>query len=309
MVLGIGVAAQAAKRAEPIFIPPKEKIEAPFTNDKCLKNCHGEPELYSGSATGEKRHLFVDVEGYVFSVHGKKGIWCIDCHHGADPNVHPREGYPKADCRACHSHRDPTSYFPKTALSRIKEKEIEPPRNEFLKGDIWNESKHGWAYNNNRVGSPFCSDCHTAHYVRPTDDPASAVHEDNLAETCGSCHEPQVRNYSVGGALARWRLGGHGKGDISESYTNKRCLACHQGQAAHGEEEITDQKCPYCHNPQVAVEKGELSFHLSADPEGEYPTRIIALLYQAGIWLGGLGALALVLVYCFVTLYRKRDDE
>ncbi len=33
-----------------------------------------------------------------------------------------------------------------------------------------------------------CVDCHTAHRELPASDPASTVHEDNIAETCAQCH-------------------------------------------------------------------------------------------------------------------------
>ena len=34
-----------------------------------------------------------------------------------------------------------------------------------------------------------CTDCHTPHRELPADDPASTVHADNIASTCGTCHE------------------------------------------------------------------------------------------------------------------------
>jgi cytochrome b subunit of formate dehydrogenase len=33
-----------------------------------------------------------------------------------------------------------------------------------------------------------CTSCHTAHHTLASSDPASSVHEDNIAATCGSCH-------------------------------------------------------------------------------------------------------------------------
>jgi len=34
-----------------------------------------------------------------------------------------------------------------------------------------------------------CTDCHTPHKELPADDPESTVHGDNIASTCGTCHE------------------------------------------------------------------------------------------------------------------------
>jgi hypothetical protein len=33
-----------------------------------------------------------------------------------------------------------------------------------------------------------CADCHSAHRIRPADDPRSTVAPANLQETCGNCH-------------------------------------------------------------------------------------------------------------------------
>lgn len=33
-----------------------------------------------------------------------------------------------------------------------------------------------------------CTDCHTAHHVLPGNDPRSSVHSNNIARTCGQCH-------------------------------------------------------------------------------------------------------------------------
>ncbi len=55
----------------------------------------------------------------------------------------------------------------------------------------YTDSYHGWA---SRRGcdteiAATCVDCHTAHLVLPASDPASTIHLDNAANTCGRCHE------------------------------------------------------------------------------------------------------------------------
>ena len=38
------------------------------------------------------------------------------------------------------------------------------------------------------VVTATCANCHTAHGALPSNDPASSVHRDNIANTCGTCH-------------------------------------------------------------------------------------------------------------------------
>lgn len=50
------------------------------------------------------------------------------------------------------------------------------------------DSFHGQATDLGYMASAICSDCHTPHGNLPASDPASSVHPDNLAATCGNCH-------------------------------------------------------------------------------------------------------------------------
>ena len=48
---------------------------------------------------------------------------------------------------------------------------------------------HGKAHALGSEIAASCADCHGAHGMLPADDPGSMVHEANLVETCGDCHE------------------------------------------------------------------------------------------------------------------------
>ena len=54
-----------------------------------------------------------------------------------------------------------------------------------------------------------CSDCHTAHNMRPASDPNSSVYPMNLVETCSRCHpganENFIRYYAHGDTHDRER--------------------------------------------------------------------------------------------------------
>jgi len=298
---------QAAEPA-PGFLPPAQKIEKPYTNDKCLDNCHGLPGFGAGAASGILRNLHVDLPGYVLSTHGQKGIECVDCHADADPNFHPRTGYAQVDCRVCHAEKPPEGAFPPDALKRLEAKGIKPPPKESWKAEGWAKTKHAKAWAEGNPAAPFCSHCHTAHYQRKSADPASTVNREHLAETCGLCHADQVRSYDVGGVLARFRIGAHGKGDLSNRYSVCECLGCHQGEAAHGEETVTGQACPTCHRVPEEPDAVEFaSLHIKPLAADQPLSRALRWAYSAVVWgvVAGCGLLALFLG--FSTLYRRKD--
>jgi len=47
---------------------------------------------------------------------------------------------------------------------------------------------HGAAYRRGASDAPACWECHGAHDIRPADDRDSLVHENNLVDTCATCH-------------------------------------------------------------------------------------------------------------------------
>ncbi len=308
-VPAVALGTSEAPKAPAALWPPTERVEKPYTNDKCLEKCHGLPGFGAGAATGIARVLHVDQAAYNLSIHAQKGLECVDCHQESDPNFHPRTGYPPVDCRACHSATPPEGVYPRDALERLVLKGIKPPPQESQKAEGWAKTIHGKAWDEAHPAAPFCSHCHTAHYVRRSADPASAVHRDNLGATCGTCHVDQVRAYDVGGLLARFRLGGHGKGDLANRYAVTECVACHQGEAAHGEETVSGQRCPTCH--RVPETKGGVelsSFHIKPAAANQPGSRALRWVYGLGFWgvvaAGGLVAFLLG----FTALYSRNDE-
>ena len=294
------------------FLPPKEKIEKPYTNEKCLKNCHEVPGFGAGTLSGVLRDLQVDPKGFLLSIHGQKGIECLDCHVDADPNFHPRTGYTKVDCRACHSEKPPEGIYPPDALKRLEAKGIKPPPKESLKGEGWMKTAHAKAWLAGNPAAPSCAGCHTAHYQRQAKNPGSTVNRENLAAMCGSCHVDQVRAYNVGGLLARFRIAGHGKGDLSNRHDVSECLSCHQGEAAHGEETVTKQTCPACHRVPPKEERAKqgvtvASLHSRPMAADQPVAKGLHWAYLAAFWGGVAGLAVFVLFMGFSTLYRSKD--
>jgi hypothetical protein len=225
------------------------------TEKECLDNCHGEESIQSPDAG---RSLFIDLQAFERSVHGRAGLGCADCHHPGKPATHPAGDRLEADCAECHEKQE-TGYA---------------------------STAHG-----SSEGGPYCSGCHTSHSVLPSKDPASTVNAAKIHLLCEGCHE-SGEGGEPGGELARWKLAGHSKGDLSEVYEENRCLSCHQGAAAHGEENLTGQKCPECHLTAVKAERGE-GFHFRTDDEGSLLPFAMAILYRIALFLAVFAALFL----------------
>ena len=60
------------------------------------------------------------------------------------------------------------------------------------------ESFHGLASRGGSLRVANCASCHGVHDILPSSDPASLIHPDNLAETCGKCHEGAGRQFAIG---------------------------------------------------------------------------------------------------------------
>lgn len=50
------------------------------------------------------------------------------------------------------------------------------------------DSYHGLALRGGSATVANCGSCHGVHNIKPSSDPTSTIHRDNLIETCGSCH-------------------------------------------------------------------------------------------------------------------------
>ncbi len=62
----------------------------------------------------------------------------------------------------------------------------------------YGRSFHGIAIKYGGKTVANCASCHGVHDIRPSDDPRSAVHMDNIPRTCGKCHTGANVNYAKG---------------------------------------------------------------------------------------------------------------
>jgi predicted CXXCH cytochrome family protein len=131
---------------------------------------------------------------YRKSTHGKAvaagnsdSAACHDCHNLHDikplgaPGDHANREFHTKVCLKCHSDAEMMK------------------RNKVFNVAVktYMESYHGKNY---RLGSPEraagCSDCHTAHFVLPSSDPASSTNPANILGTCSKCHKKATVSFT-----------------------------------------------------------------------------------------------------------------
>ena len=144
---------------------------------------------------------------------------CSKCHEQAAEDylhsIHAQVlsmGYKDAPvCTDCHGehhilkHTDPDS--PVAAMNLAEQVcgdchgSVKLAQRYGLETDrlsTFEESYHGLATRGGSVEAVNCASCHGYHDVRTCDDPESWVHPDNLAKTCGHCHEGANERFAVG---------------------------------------------------------------------------------------------------------------
>ncbi|MCA9674004.1 MAG: cytochrome c3 family protein [Kofleriaceae bacterium] len=219
------LACTACHLADAAVPPPSrgdQQCVASFTDTECAR-CHGEEaEAYRGSVhdgarlpvacatchadihairphQGDKLRAAETCAGchdrqqpYFESVHytalaagNDDAPTCTDCHgvHAiarVDNDAAGRVFHTRA-CLTCHDDR-----------AMMARNDVTP-----VAGETYFRSFHG---KNVDLGYPEqvagCADCHTAHDVRPADDPASSVNPAHLVETCSQCHAGATASFA-----------------------------------------------------------------------------------------------------------------
>ncbi len=181
-------------------------VKAGLATSSNCSNCHGAHDV---------RHVH-DPDSRV----SRKNIiqTCGKCHVGIERDY--LEGVHGIDyekglkdvpvCTDCHSEHDITSpqnlssrvYKTKIAevCSRCHDDETLSRQYGFLTTRLktYSNSFHGTAsrFGESRVAN--CASCHGFHDIRPSADPKSMIHPDNLPETCGNCHPGAGSNFAKG---------------------------------------------------------------------------------------------------------------
>ncbi|MCX8117273.1 MAG: hypothetical protein N3G78_04980 [Desulfobacterota bacterium] len=114
---------------------------------------------------------------------------CTTCHgtHGIKPRTDPDSAVHErkiaiTTCPQCHAAEQITREY------RFTTKPVKSYYDSF----------HGLSYRGGDTFSANCASCHGVHDIRPSSDPKSMVHKDNLQKTCGSCHPGASVNFAKG---------------------------------------------------------------------------------------------------------------
>ncbi len=125
---------------------------------------------------------------------------CLDCHgkHNTKKYVWPTSPtFPRNVpelCARCHRQGEAAAVRieEQLAMRELLEFAQENPENLaqlMTPVESYEMSIHGQGlYQSGLVVTATCSSCHTAHRPLPPADPASSIHPDNVAGTCGTCH-------------------------------------------------------------------------------------------------------------------------
>lgn len=156
----------------------------------------------------------VETESNVWYVNAGLSCGKVDCHGTDDPATAENEDYvtayqasvhgtklaegdiASATCGSCHgSHairRLDTAAARRALQMSGKDMCMSCHQDRW---DNYNDSYHGAAYKRGAEDAPACWDCHAAHEILPSNDPASATNDAKLAATCGGsasgdgCHQ------------------------------------------------------------------------------------------------------------------------
>ncbi len=175
---------------------------AAMSDEDCL-DCHTDPDL-TVEIDGKTVQLIVDGEAFMGSIHADNG--CVSCHEEADVEEAPHP-YPMTpvECANCH---DEVS-------------------------EVFANSLHGKALEEEDPYAPDCIDCHGKHDILSTQDKESPTYIMNIPFTCGRCHQEGsamtlTHDISQHNILENYSMSIHGEGLYRKGLTvTAVCISCH----------------------------------------------------------------------------------
>jgi len=112
---------------------------------------------------------------------------CTTCHgfHGIKAKVDPdspvnEKRIALTTCPQCHAAERISREYKITTI---------PVKSYY-------DSFHGLSYRGGDTYSANCASCHGVHDIRPSSDPKSMIHKNNLQKTCGICHPGASENFA-----------------------------------------------------------------------------------------------------------------
>lgn len=160
------------------LIDPQSSIFRSNIPETC-GNCH--PEITS--------QFKESVHGVLAARGRTESPTCTTCHgiHGIKAKVDPDSPVNErrialTTCPQCHA-ATPISREYGITKTQVKS---------------YYDSFHGLSYRGGDTYSANCASCHGVHDIRPSSDPKSMIHKDNLQKTCGNCHPGASENFAKG---------------------------------------------------------------------------------------------------------------
>lgn len=204
--------------------------DEPIPISACL-TCHANEGLSTTLPSGEQLPLWVNMQEFSESVHGKSGLTCVSCHRDISGFPHPplaardrRELTLRyyTNCRTCHQgqyEKTLDSIHLRVLAAGHREApvctdchgshNVSLPAQPRFKVDltcarcheqifeVYKESVHGAAFvkEANNVDVPTCSNCHGVHGI---EDPHSLKFRLHSPQVCAECHTDRARMEKYG---------------------------------------------------------------------------------------------------------------
>jgi hypothetical protein len=224
MLLLLGCTAFAAAPKAPAAPPPS-------VVDTCMM-CHADKDAKGAGG----KSIAVDAAKFGKSVHGELQLKCTDCHADVSADKLPHaEKLKPVDCATCH----------------------DKAAKEYA-GTV-----HGSARKGGNTIAATCKDCHGAHDILRSKDPASRTNHANLEATCSRCHGNEamvVQAKMPGGNVgSKFHDSIHGKALKGAAQSAApECSDCHGAhdirpkadQASRTNRAKVPDMCGACHKPE-----------------------------------------------------------
>ena len=200
--------------------------------------------------------LRIPVKVFQESIHAIE-YTCLDCHTSVVDDSHQETiGSGAVDCVQCHE--------------KVNHHGLQGPENR-----------------------PKCYSCHTRHRIFAREDERSPVNPQQLRSTCQTCHPVECGQTDYLSFLPSLQISSHKKQDFGRDYSRYNCIGCHQGLAAHGQDEtISEQDCYKCHLSRQGASLLMGYIHPEADRNRQPGIFIAAVMYQIAVVMllfGGFG--------------------
>jgi nitrate/TMAO reductase-like tetraheme cytochrome c subunit len=184
-------------------------------------------------------------------IHALRGLTCADCH-GGDPREEDME---KSMSRAKGFRGKPSrSAIPQLCAKCHSDGVFMRAYNPTLRTDQLAQyltSVHGKRLQAGDAKVAVCSDCHSAHKIRPASSPISTVNPQHIPNTCGRCHADAgyMKPYKIRtDQLLSYQTSVHYENLIKGDLASPTCATCHgnHGATPPGVSSV-ERVCGTCH--------------------------------------------------------------